>query len=248
MKTIAIFGCSFTAGHGHNQRRWINWPAEMALYTNDEYKIVNCARGGTSMLYSVHMLDTYLKNFPRPDLVLFQFTTDARVSWVSDAYGEKDYTKVFEYMTLREWLSREAHDDTDKYNYLRNVYRIYPRKEAPFGYMTAGGWIDGADELAKLYYGTIGRNLFTPTESDAMMSHVKYLTRDIPCMTITQSKDFYSVKSQHFKDNLDFSFDEALGKDYFENNIIDDGKHLSEQALQKLGKLVYLECKERKLL
>jgi len=247
MKTIAVFGCSFTAGHGGTKRRWVNWPAEMALHTNDEYKIVNCARGGTSMLYSLHMLDTYLKNFPKPDLVLFQFTTDARVSWISDHYGQKDYTKVFNVYPYLDFLEKEG-SDTEKYGHLKNVYRMYPKDNVRFGFMTAGGSIKGTEKLAKLYYGTVGRNLLTPTETDAMFSHVKFLCKDIPHLTITHSKRMYQVASDYMINNIDLDFETELGGEYFWNNVIDDGKHLSEEAIEKIGKIVYDKCVERKYL
>ena len=247
MKTIAVFGCSFTAGHGGTKRRWVNWPAEMALHTKDNYKIVNCARGGTSMLYSLHMLDTYLKNFPKPDLILFQFTTDARVSWIADFYGEGDYKKVFNLYSYKDFLNKEG-SDLEKYGHLENVYRLYPKDTVPFGFMTAGGSIPGTEKLAKLYYGTIGRNLFTPTETDAMMSHMKALCKDIPHMTITHSKNLYAVKSDYMLDNIDVDFETELGTKYFWKNIIDDGKHLSEKALEKVGKIVYNKCVERNYL
>jgi hypothetical protein len=244
MKTIAIFGCSFTAGHGVSLRRWVNWPAEMARYTNDSYKIVNCARGGTSMLYSLHMLDTYLKNFPKPDLVLFQFTTDARISWISDFYGEQDYTQIFDYLKLKDFLEKQG-SPTDKYGHLDNFYRLYPKENVPFGFMTGGGSIKGTEKLAKLYYKTVGRNLLTTTETDAMVGHVKTLCKDIPHLTMTHSKKLYSHKSKFFLDNIDLCFEEMLGTDYFKKSIIDEGKHISEKALEKLGKLMYNECKKR---
>lgn len=247
MKTVAIFGCSFTAGHGSTKRRWVNWPAEMAVHTHDKYKIVNCAKGGTSMLYSLHMLDTYLKNFPKPDLILFQFTTDARVSWIADCYGEQDYTKIFNYWKYYDFLQNQGSDVT-KYKHIKNLYRLYPKDEVSFGFMTAGGSIQGTEKLAKLYYGTIGRNLFTSTETDAMMSHMKVLCKDIPHITMTHSKKLYGVKSDYFLNNIDIDFETELGTDYFFKNIIDDGRHLSEKALEKLGKIVYNKIVERGLI
>ena len=79
MKTIVVFGCSFSSAI-----EGFAWPAEMALHTNDRYKIVNCAIGGSSMMYSLHMLDLYLKSFDTPDVVLFQFTTKGRITWITD--------------------------------------------------------------------------------------------------------------------------------------------------------------------
>jgi hypothetical protein len=247
MKTIAIFGCSFTAGHGGTKRRWVNWPAEMAVYTHNKYKIVNCARGGTSMLYSVHMLETYLKNFPTPDLVLFQFTTDARVTWISDSYGENDYKKIFNYWKYYDFLKNQGSDVT-KYKHLNNFYRIYPKEEVSFGFMTAGGSIVGTEKLAKLYYGTIGRNLLTTTETSAMLSHVKYLCRDIPHMTIVHSGNLFPYNKKDLVENIDIDFEKELGSQYFNENIIDDGHHLSEKALEKVGKIVYNKIVERGLI
>lgn len=244
MKTIAVFGCSFTAGHGGTQRRWVNWPAELAIQTKDKHKIVSCARGGTSMEYSAFMLDYYLKNYPKPDLIIFQFTTLHRVSWIPND-EQKQYKDLFDYWKYFDFLENQG-SDTKKYGRLKNLYRLYPKENSDFGFMTSGGSIQGTKKLARLYYGTTGFNIFENIRPAMVLSYIKELAGDIPLLTIIHTDAFYH--DPNFIKNIDINCRDAIGADFFDANIIDDGRHISEKALSKFARVIYNTCKEREIL
>lgn len=223
MKTIVVFGCSFS-----NTIREFSWPAEMALYTNDQYKIISCAKGGSNSMYSLYMLDLYLKNNPIPDLILFQFTTKGRVTWVQS----------------EEFTYKNVKSQNKKYMNLKNLYTIEPNQHAQFGSIIRGKSRQ-APELAKLYDTTVGINLLETVNADATMSHVKFLCKNIPHLILLHSKTMYNNLSEYMSDNIDLIFEKELGKKYFINNITDAGWHLNEEALSKVGKIVYNKCIER---
>lgn len=231
MKTIVVFGCSFS-----NPIREVSWPAEMALYTNDQYKIISCAKGGSNCMYSLYMLDLYLKNNPIPDLILFQFTTKGRVTWVRS----------------EEFTYKNVKSQNKKYMNLKNLYTIEPNQHAQFGSIIRGKSRQ-APELAKLYDATVGINLLETVNIDAIMSHVKFLCKDIPHLTLLHSITMSITHpsnnfSEYLLNNIDLIFEVELGKRYFLDSIIDNGWHLNEEALSKVGKIVYNKCIAKRLL
>lgn len=72
---LAVFGCSFSAGISINNNH--NWVRDLAEIRQDD-EIYNFALGGTSALWSVHLLKKYKNYF---DKTIFQVTHPKRFTY-----------------------------------------------------------------------------------------------------------------------------------------------------------------------
>jgi len=244
MKTIATFGCSYTAGHGTSKRRWINWPAELSLLLNDKIKLINCAKGGTSIDYSVHVLETFLKSY-KPDIVLFQFTSPRRLSYLPNISPQDD---IFDLLTYKEYVEKTpCHENIKDYCNLTNYYKYWLKDNIEWGFITPGSTKStfSNQKLAKHYYSSVGENRISYTTYNAYFLYIKTLLKDVPHLLLSHDATHESLLDSN---NIDIDFKTALGTEYFEQNIIDEGKHLSKKALAKVAKTVYNELQLRNAL
>ena len=74
MKTINCFGCSFTQGVCKNLHTWPKALAEKL----PSYKIVNYGSGGTSVLWSIYLMEKFSKP---DDIAIFQVTNSRRFTF-----------------------------------------------------------------------------------------------------------------------------------------------------------------------
>lgn len=244
MKTIATFGCSYTAGHGTFKKTWINWPAELSIIANDKIKIYNCAKGGTSIEYSLFALENFLKNYT-PDIVLFQLTSPNRFTYIPDDQNEQNIfktTSYYEYIT-RNIPKKEIFQD---YKKLENHFLYTLNDSVQWGFITPGFTksIHSNKVFANLYYRLVGQNKIDTTKNKAYSKYLKDILKDIPHLILSHDVD---VTNPPY-DIVDFNFKTILGEEYFDENVVDEGRHLSRPALQKLAKFIYSQLIEREYL
>ena len=106
---LAIFGCSWTYGvplswsqettsfkYSKNipQEDFVNWTRELGKLDKD-FEIYNYAIPGTSIEFSLGMLERYLKN-PYCDHVIFQATRPYRYTYWSQDFDETLHFKKYE--------------------------------------------------------------------------------------------------------------------------------------------------------
>jgi len=90
MKTINCFGCSFTQGIYENLHTWPKALAEKL----PSYKIINYGSGGTSVLWSIYLMEKFSKP---DDIDIFQVTNARRFTfWKDHLKVEKFLNKVTE--------------------------------------------------------------------------------------------------------------------------------------------------------
>jgi len=75
---IICLGCSWTA-----DRNGLSWPRELASECPD-HTVFNFAWSGTSVLFSLYMLEKTLSSKLKVDKIIFQITSDARVTLYKD--------------------------------------------------------------------------------------------------------------------------------------------------------------------
>jgi hypothetical protein len=245
MKTIATFGCSYTAGHGTSGRRWVNWPCELAIMLNDQVKVVNCAKGGTSIDFSVHALETLLKE-QSPDIVLFQVTSPSRFTFLPDIAPSKD---IFDLLQYQEYLKKtKGHERVDRnYRELENMYRYVLKDDVEWGFFTPGNTTspESDKKLAKLYYKNAGIDRLEYTKFNAYFNYIKTLCKDIPHLILSHDLSWDRLVDFEY---IDIDFKVALGEDYFNSKVIDEGKHLSHVGIIQIAKLLNAEIQKRNLL
>lgn len=245
MKRIATFGCSYTAGHGPDLLKWVNWPTELSFLFNDNIEIYNCAKGGTSIDYSVHALESFL-NYETPDLVLFQLSTPHRLTWISS-----DSDLSFEDMySINQYSNSNIVSDSEvfkNYKSLNNYYKV--DLISNWGFITPGSTSSpySSNKLANAFYGTIGTNLIDKVKIKSLIHYIKtHLLKDIPHLLLTH--DGYDLFNMIGNNSIDLDFKTALGTEYFDNQIIDNGRHLSHNALQEIAKILYNKVKKEGLI
>lgn len=88
---VAVFGCSFTRGEPDIDNE-ASWPREI-LKLHPDWTIYNYAVGGSSLQYSVIMLEEVLSD-KKFDLVIFQATVPGRITLFKNdkiIWGEKHW-------------------------------------------------------------------------------------------------------------------------------------------------------------
>jgi len=238
MKKIAVFGCSYSAGHGTSLYRWINWPTELLLLNNDNFKLYNCALGGSSIDYSVFCLHKFLSVI-KPDLVLFQFTTPLRYSWIPLRQQETNFNDFYNILTYKDLNIPTEEISTTKYMDLQNYNIVKIKRDVGWGFITPGSTTSPYSPIkfAKEFYGNVGDNMLDIPKLLSFVFYIKeFLLKNIPCLLLSHDK--YSLNSYIDTGFLDLDFKEVLGEEYFEKNVIDEGKHLSHDAIKKIAEII----------
>ncbi len=106
MKTINCFGCSFTQGVCKNLHTWPKALAEKL----PSYKIVNYGSGGTSVLWSIYLMEKFSKP---DDIAIFQVTNSRRFTFWKDQLKVKKFLKQ---VTENYWAF-----DVDIQNYYTQI-------------------------------------------------------------------------------------------------------------------------------
>ena len=230
MTCIATFGCSYTEGITGSD---YNWPAELAMLNNN-FEIYNCAKSGTSVDYSLHVLENFLK-IKTPDIVLFQVTTPHRFTYITNTESN-----IFEIK-----------------KYSENYYKFDIKDNKDLGFINAGsmslknnmrrGFTNAKtiQEFALLYYKLAGKNVIDKTKFNAYFSYIKKLLKDIPHLIIAHDLSEDEWISSNF---IDFDIRKRLSDPVFESYIIDNGRHISRDGLVNVAKLLLQEIEERNMI
>lgn len=238
MKTIAVFGCSFSAGHGLSNYKWINWPTELLLLNNDKHILYNCALPGSNIDYSMFALYNFLK-YKKPDIVLFQFTFPLRHSWILLDEKLNSFNNLYNVVTYKDLNIPINEICTTKYLSLQNYNIVRLNQDVNWGYITPGSTnhLYSPIKFAEDFYTIIGDNLIDRVK---FLSYIHYLKnsllKDIPHLFLAHDK--YFLEGYVNTDFLDLDFKGVLGEEYFEKNVIDEGKHLSHEAIKKIAEII----------
>lgn len=242
IKKILVLGCSFSGGHGHTEERYFNWPAELALLTDDKYEIINAASGGSSIPYSMFILSKYLEEHT-PDFVVFQFTLPYRKSWVHTPKDATKFNDIFEIITQREYMEGKYHVNVTPENYrydnLKNFKRIFYKPSiTEYGFIAPGNKhfaSNNIKNLYELYYGITGGDRIEEVVTNSYYSFVKNLLKDIPHL-ICAHQPYINQLNEFQKSLIDVVFSDILGGDEaFYKCVIDQGKHLNLKALKRIA-------------
>ena len=214
---LAIFGCSWTCGvplswseqitsqkYKSNipQEDFINWTRELGKL-DKSLEIYNYSIPGTSIDFSLGMLERYLKN-PYCDYVIFQATRPYRYTYWSQDFDETAHFKKYEpnvnqfdYSILDYVTIVDHHNDKNKiWNFLNNP--------------------DQENQYVKKYFTNTSNEMFE-NKYNAIVSYVK---------------DKVDICFSHERNRLTNSVQETLGDEIFENYWMDEGKHFGIKGTQ----------------
>jgi len=222
---VAVFGCSWTCGvpvewskkttnskYKKNipQEDFVNWTRELGkLDTNLE--IYNYALPGTSIEFSLCMLERYLKN-PDCDLAIFQATRPYRYTYWHQNFNEKDCLinrepNVYQFdSTILEYVNIVNHHDGG-----HEIWNLLSKS----GTQTENKYI---------------KNYFRRTNHEMFENSYKAILNYV--------KDEVDICFSHESNGLTNSVQDTLGDKIFENYWMDVGKHFGIEGAQWQAKWV----------
>jgi hypothetical protein len=203
MSKIVCLGCSFTAGTNSESSSWVKSLAKL----HPEHKFYNLALAGSSLLHSIWILEEFLK-IDKPDLIIFQITTAARLTYYKEE--EIDRNGVFSFMR-----------SIKNYNYM-----VFPNSivscinRGTLENRILFNYDKSRILLATMYYSKLSKEKTFDVEYRALFTHVKKIS-DI-C--------FYHLE-RDINDPDTLSIEKILGKEKFKSFVIDgDGNHFGQDG------------------
>tara|TARA_B110000503_G_scaffold137778_1_gene222631 strand:+ start:1463 stop:2170 length:708 start_codon:yes stop_codon:yes gene_type:complete len=220
---LAVFGCSWTYGvtvewskkttslkYKNNipQDDFVNWTRELGKLCPN-FEIYNYAIPGTSIEFSLGMLERYLKN-PHCDFIIFQLTRPYRYTYWSQDFDETLHFKKYEpnvsqfdYSILDYVTIIDHHNDNNK------IWNVLNKPDIENQYI---------------------KKYFTNTSNEMFENNYKAITSYI--------KDKVDICFSHESNGLTNSVQDTLGDKMFENYWMDEGKHFGIIGAQWQAKWV----------
>jgi len=214
MKTINCFGCSFTQGVCKNLHTWPKALAEKL----PSYKIVNYGSGGTSVLWSIYLMEKFSKP---DDISIFQVTNPRRFTFWKDQLKVKKFLKQ---VTENYWAF-----DVDIQNYYTQINT---------------GILDDLShknyELARKIYLNANKKYF----QTSYRAEVDYASRLADFVFAHQNFHYtWLPESQNL-----ISYQEQLSSKEWKDSAIDSGGHFSKEASIKQSEWIYKQLLEKELI
>jgi hypothetical protein len=204
MSKVVCVGCSFTAGTKPNNPNWVRSLSKL----HPEHEFHNLALAGSSLLYSIWILEEFLK-YNKPDLIIFQITNEGRLTYYKD--DDIDRRGTFSFM-----------NSEGNYNYIFFPYNLVScvhygtlGKDRSCGHPL----IDEQQQIAKLYYTHLSRKKIFEVEHRALVTHVKKIS-DV-CFYHNDRED---------NDTDIISIEKSLGTTRFRSFVEDDGDHFGQSG------------------
>jgi len=202
---IVCLGCSFTSGTTHDEPNWVTSLAKK----HPEHTFFNLALAGSSILYSIWILEEFLKT-NKPDLIIFQLTHEGRVTYYKDQ--ELDARGVFSFMNT-----------VDNYNYIRFPYHLV----SCINYGTLNKdkshkhpLITEQLHIAEMYYSYFSKSKMFDVEHRAFVHYAKSMA-DV-C--------FYHKDAGNNVDGI-ITIEKVLGTEKFKEFVIDGpGNHFGQDG------------------
>lgn len=134
---IVCVGCSFTAGMPDS---YYSWPEQLAnLRPNNT--VYNLGVGGASLLFSIYILDKFLKT-TKADKIIFQITHPHRFTSIDETFSiddslkrENNYVRIDPYIRSHQNIMTVTPGDVtmrwskvyEKIKFARQYYRYYSK-------------------------------------------------------------------------------------------------------------------------
>lgn len=173
-------------------------------------RVINMSHGGTSLLHAVFTLEYIFYNNLKPKFIFFQVTNPYRLTLRQGQIKEKDFELV----------------DGETDFYMTGIDTI-----------TTNSLGDLKSKWAKNYY--IARDPDTDvlwkTEHKAQLAYAKQMLENYDHCIYSQEKELM------YESFVDFSLrGDVFSEEYYSQNVIDKGEHLSVKALEKQAE-IFLE-------
>lgn len=215
-KKIAVFGCSWSQGLYPDLDNWVK---ELAKLLPD-YEFYNFSLGGTSLAYSIHLLEQIYDSDINFDITIFQATSEGRLTWWKSH-------NIFNFL--------ERHGDNlfhiDKKNINDYVDKIN------YGTVFSKSDLNKNDKIfGRQYYSRLNLDM----TSIELRSLLEFADKRVNILFSHRSMKKYGLNY--------LSVFDTLGEENFKKFVIDEGEHFSNagnkwQALWILDKL-----KQKKLI
>ena len=187
-------------------KAWDNWPFYLYQRLKGKTRVVNMALGGCSLMHSAYQLEYIQKKGIKPKFIFFQVTNPYRITFRRSPITEKD----FELQQIGEdfYMTGVDHVVCNSVgNLKRNWLKHY--------------YVERDPEYDVLW----------TTEHSALLHYITDMLQDYKHFMYSQEE--YSEYRPWVKRWLK---DDLMPAQYYNDNIVDIGDHLSSQALSVQAK------------
>jgi hypothetical protein len=229
MRNIRILGCSFTQGIENLERHGSNWVHYFRDLVDTKYTIYNYSQAGTGVMWHSYILNKLKKKYP-DDIYICQITNPGRYAWWPEHMDINNFEMIcFDREIsfadgLKEYLIN--HEKVTFFNF-GVVYNRKPEDQR---------LKDSDLQFARDYYDRTNTTHHWAINVNYMINNSDYSFFHLQG---TKEKYLNYISSEH----IIFSSEEMIGSEIFKKEIIDGGKHLSNNGNKMVAEHVYKNIK-----
>lgn len=244
MPNIRIFGCSFTQGIENLDRYGSNWVHYFRDIVGNEYHIYNYSQAGSGVNFHSYLLSQYKAKYPN-DVYICQLTTPGRWNWwskniITDKiestddinYHNPDFQNV-----IFSHVATEYHSNLTEF--FRDVSRI---KQFNYGAIFS----NEQPKTVPLNDIAFAKEFYRRSDDiQEWATHVYYLISNSDFSYFHLDEDKETYKNRMGLKSVPMSIQTELGRNLFNDFIIDEGNHLNDLGNKKVAEFVYDNIKEK---